>query len=599
MPKRTAYLVLFAILCLGVLAAFAVARAAAQGRRSSPVQSFPTPPPDDDQASQQAQQTVKTVTIVVPVRVVVRDPQGHAVVNLTKDDFKLFQDGKQQDIVNFLAVANPVNFPTASPAAAGGTAAPSAGASPTKAALPMPPQRFVALFFDDVHLNMPDLMRARDAADRFVDSSLEPADRVAVFTVSGQSQQDFTSDRDALHKSLEALLPHAATAGDPDSAGDCPPMDFPEADAIANQGMTQVLAVATQDALNCAYSGEEHFRPEAQDLALRTADHLVFAQDEQTEAAFRRIREVVRRVSALPGQRDVVLISPGFLYPGHDEELAQTIDNAIHTDVVINTLDARGLYAPAAGGDVGQASVAHMGGGEALLNSFRAADETLASNVLGDLADSTGGTAFANSNDFGAGLRAMAAAPEVYYLLAYSPRNLKTDGHYHHIKVTLNAKQEYAVDARHGFYAPARAETSEQTARREIDDELFANDEKHDLPVELQTRVEKKAGGGEQLDIYADLDIAHLHFQKANGVNQEGLTLVAALFDSNGNYVDGTQKVLSFDLKDATLADLSKTGASSELNFTVKPGAYIVRLVARDANDQHVSAENATVQVPE
>jgi VWFA-related protein len=599
MLKQTGYLVLFAALCLGALAAFAVARAAAQGRRAGPVQSFPTPPPDDDQTAQQSQPTVKTVTIVVPVRVVVRDPQGHAVVNLTKDDFKLSQDGKQQDIVNFLAVANPVNFPKPPNGTESPAATPSGGSIATQASSPALPQRFVALFFDDVHLDLQDMMRARDAADRFVRSSLEPADRVAIFTVSGQSQQDFTSDRDALHKSLQALLPHVMTAADPESAGDCPPMDFPEADAIANQGMTQVLAVATQDALNCAYSGEEHFRPEAQDLATRTAEHLVFAQDEQTEAAFRRIREVVRRVSGAPGQRDVVLISPGFLYPGHDEELAQIIDNAIHSDVVINTLDARGLYAPAAGGDVSQASVAHMGGGEALLNSFRAADNTLASNVLGDLADSTGGMAFANSNDFGAGLRALAAAPEVYYLLAYTPRNLKTDGHYHHIKVTLNAKQDYAVEARHGFYAPARAETPEQTARREIDDELFANDEKHDLPVELQTRVEKNKDGGKQLDVYADLDIAHLRFQKANGVNQEGLTMVAALFDNNGNYVDGTQKVLNFNLKDATLADLSKTGASSELNFTVKPGAYTVRLVVRDANDQHVSAENVTVDVPE
>jgi VWFA-related protein len=582
-----------------ILAILAVNPAAlAQGRRSSPISSFPGPPPDVAPTdSQQQSPAIKTETIVVPVRVVVRDAQGHAVGNLQKQDFKLYQDGKQQDIVNF----TPVDLTSAAAHPGSETAIPSAtsasSASPASASI-APAQRFVALFFDDVHITMEDLQRARNAADKYVQTSLAPTDRVAVFTVSGQSQQDFTTDRAVLHKTLQALLPHAVTAGDTQSAGDCPPMDFAEADAIANQDMAQVLAIATQDALNCAYNGQREFRAEAQDLATRTAEHLTFADDEETEASFRRIREVVRRVSVLAGQRDVVLISPGFLYTGHDDELAEIIDSAIHSDVVVNTLDARGLYTPDQSGDISQTPVGHPPGAQAILDSYRMADQNLANNVLVELADSTGGLAFVNNNDFDAGLRSLAAAPEVYYLLAYSPRNLKTDGHYHHLKVTLVAKDNFTVEARHGFYAPARGETPAQAAKREVDDALFSQTEQHDLPVDVQTRVEKSANGGDKLDIFANMDIAHLHFEKANGVNQESLTIVAGLFDSNGNFVDGTQKTLNFNLKDDTLAQFSKTGASSELNLNVKPGVYFLRFVARDSNDSHMSAENATVDVP-
>jgi hypothetical protein len=326
----------------------------------------------------------------------------------------------------------------------------------------------------------------------------------------------------------------------------------------------------------------------------------VAAADEETEAAFRRIREVVRRVSILPGQRDVVLISPGFIYPGHEVELAQIIDNAIHADVVLNTLDARGLYAADIGPDISQTPSAHASPmSRGILDSYRASGEALQNNVLVELADSTGGLSFKDNNDFNIGFRKMAAAPEVYYLLAYSPRNLKTDGHYHNLKVTLAVKQNATVEARHGFYAPSRVESSAQAARREIDDALFSNDEERNLPISMQTRIEKTVAGGKKIDITADLDIAHLRFQKANGVNQEGLTLVAALFDANGNYVEGTQKVLTLNLKDATLADLSKTGATSEMELDVKPGVYFLRLVVRDTNDAHISAENATVDVPD
>ncbi|MGH9575414.1 MAG: VWA domain-containing protein, partial [Candidatus Acidiferrales bacterium] len=314
----------------------------AQRGRSSPIQPFPTTPPDVADESPQQSPTIKTETIAVPVRVVVRDAQGRAISTLGKEDFKLFQDGKQQDIINFTPVSAAPSAPTASTASVNTTAATSA-AQPGVTTI-QPAQRFVALFFDDVHVTIADLQRARNAADHFVQTSLRPDDRAAIFTVSGQSQQDFTSDRDMLHKALLAVLPHAVTAGDPDSAGDCPPMDFYEADAIANQGIGEVLAVATQDALRCAFNGQPGFRPQAQDLASRTAEHLVFADDEETEASFRRIREVVRRISVLSGEHDVVLISPGFLYTGHDTELAEIIDNAIHSDVVVNTLDARGLY---------------------------------------------------------------------------------------------------------------------------------------------------------------------------------------------------------------------------------------------------------------
>jgi VWFA-related protein len=542
---------------------------------------------------------IRSETIVVPVRVVVRDSSGHAVGALKREDFKLFQDGKEQSIVGFTPVGAGSGSPSPGPGAAGpSNSAISPAAQPTSP-LVAPATRFIALFFDDVHVKLADLMRARNAADEYVRSSLQPTDRVAIFTVSGQSQLDFTMDRAGLIKKLNALLPHAVTAGDSESAGDCPPMDFPEADAIENLDMAAALQIATQDALACAYNNDRHFLALAVELAKRTAEHLVFEYDEETEASFRRIREVVRRVSVLPGDRDVVLISPGFLTADHEQELGDTIDEAIRFNVVINTLDSQGLSAPAPGGDIGYAAVRHSPGAEPLLDTFRMADEKLANYLLLELADSTGGTAFLNNNDFNAGMRALAATPDVYYLLTYSPRDVKNDGHYHHLKVTLNVKDNFSVEARHGFYAPARNETVAQEVKREMDDALFSQDERHDLPIGLQTKIEKKASGGRQVDIFAELDVAQMHFQKTNGVNQEGLTIVVGLFDSNGNFVDGTQRIVNFDLKDATLADYQKTGVSTEMDLSVKPGVYFLRMVARDTNDQHMDAENATVDVPD
>jgi hypothetical protein len=76
------------------------------------------------------------------------------------------------------------------------------------------------------------------------------------------------------------------------------------------------------------------------------------------------------------------------------------------------------------------------------------------------------------------------------------------------------------------------------------------------------------------------------------------LTVVAALFDRNGNYVVGQKKVIEFRLKDATLGKLESNGISLRENFDVKPGTYLVRLVVRDAEGQMMSAANGAVDIP-
>ncbi len=140
---------------------------------------------------------------LIPVRVVVRDTQGHAVANLHKEDFQLFQDGKPQEISNFaVQTLDSLSRHVVQPQAVS-----TGGSSESKPAAFLPPSRFVAFLFDDPHLNLQDLMQARIAAGRYLDASLTPTDRVAVYTVSGQDQMDFTDDRVKLHKALLQLLP--------------------------------------------------------------------------------------------------------------------------------------------------------------------------------------------------------------------------------------------------------------------------------------------------------------------------------------------------------------------------------------------------------
>ena len=532
---------------------------------------------------------------LVPIRVVVRDVKGHPVANLRKEDFQVFEDGKLQEISHF-SVETPASLAQAfvRPESAAGATDPDPG---KPVANFVPPSRFVALLFDDVHVNLQDLTRTRLAAIRFVDTSVQPTDRVAVFTISGQSQMDFTADRDKLHSALLGLLPRPVVAGSSTGTGQCPPVDYYQADLIENKNDAIALAVATQDALSCAFNNNTQMLQAAQALALSAAMQANEAGEAQTTYSFRRLEEVLRRISALPGQRSLVLLSPGFIYPTREYDLSQIIDRANRSNVFINTLDARGLYTP----DLGDISNPVDPGSPVAAgprSTYRVQAQTAESDVLLVLADGTGGLAFRNSNDVAGGLGVIAGAPDVSYLIAFSPHNLKYDGKFHSLKVTLSAKERLTVQARRGFYAPKHSISVEEEAKEEIEEALFSQDVQHGLPVELHTQYYKINPANAKLAVMTHVDIGRIRFEKTADRNQDNLTIVAALFDRDGNIITGVEKTVEMHLRDATLERLNHTGVTVKTSFDVKPGDYVIRLVVRDSNAARLSAENGVVQIP-
>ena len=569
----------------------------------APVAPAPVSAEAAEMTTEEASVPLRVLVNLIPVRVIVRDGKGNAIATLHKEDFQVFQDGKPQIISNF-SIETPVST---AHAVVSSTSAPAVAPNPSEpgAAAFLPPSRFVALLFDDALLNQQDLMQARNATDKYLDSSVQPTDRVAVFTVSGRNQLDFTDDRDKLHKTLRNLQVDTVTAA-LSSPSDCPQMEPYEADLIQNHHDQFATDIATQDALACSVSPNptQNGAPSASDilkaqsLAYGAAARVEQNTSTQTENTLRRVREVLERLSVLPGQRNLVLISPGFLYTTHETEYSELIDRAIRQTVFINTLDARGLYVPDIGTDISQSTVDPNPSNAGIRSQWKLTAQSRQSESLAAFAEDSGGFAFHDNNDLAAGLREVAGAPEAYYFLAFAPQNFKYDGHFHTLKVTLVPKNKFTIQARRGYYAPLHGETPAEVAKRDIDDALFSQEEQHGVSVGLQTQYYKTGATDAKLSVLAHVDLRHVRFTKADGRNQDDLTVVAAIFDRDGNFVTGAQRVVSMKLRDETYQRLSHSGVTVRTSFDLKPGDYVVRLVVRDSNAAALSAENGVVEIP-
>ena len=209
-----------------------------------------------------------------------------------------------------------------------------------------------------------------------------------------------------------------------------------------------------------------------------------------------------------------------------------------------------------------------------------------------------GATRLRNNNDLDAGFRIIASVPEVSYLLGFTPQNLKFDGQFHSLKVSLLTKEHFTVLARKGYYAPKKGSDASDSAKQDIEEAVFSQEEQHGLPIELHTQYYKVDPADAKLAVLTHVDVGRMQFQKADGRNKSELIIVAALFDRNGNYITGNQKTLDMRLRDETLKRLNHTGVTVKSSFDVKPGAYVVRLVVRDANTASLSSANGVVDIP-
>ena len=548
--------------------------------------------PNEEVSSRDTPTTFKVHVNLVLVRVVVRDRQGKIVPNLKKEDFQLYDNRKPQSITSFSVETPEKRTASAVASTAGEPSSSSTDVADGKAVVL--PQRFVSMVFDDVHLSMPDAMFVRDSATRFF-GAIAASDRVSLNTTSGQLTQDFTDDHEKLSKALLGILPHSLATGQ--GFHDCPDVSYYQADLIVNKSDVQALAIATDDAIQCAFNGDTTMRAAAQGIAQAAAYRAIGQGDNETEYAYRHLEEVVRRLANMPGQRVLVLVSPGFLSTTLQSDASEMVDRATRSNIVINTIDARGLYTPDIGGDIADPS--HDSFRTAgYKTTYRVEAQLAQEDVLAQLADGTGGKFFHNRNDVDEAMREAGAAPEISYLLGFSPQNLKIDGRFHALKVALTNKEKFDIQARHGYFAPKTVNDPAEATKQEMQEALFSQEEIRDLPVELQTQFFKKDEAQARLAVLAHFDVRGIHFQKVQGRNNDQLTIISGIFDENGNFVAGLAKVVDMKLLDTTYARLSRSGFTVKTSFDIKPGTYLVRLVVRDALGAQMAARNGAVVIP-
>ncbi len=548
--------------------------------------------------------SLRVETRLVDIGVVVRDPGGRAVAGLKQTDFQVWDDGRPRTITSF--TVDTARAPQLAASRQPGVAAPpDLAADQRRPASGAKPPRYVLLFFDDANTSLGDLTHAQTAARRFVREGLAAGDLVAIMTSSGAHALEFTAGREQMVEAIGRLKAHPRIAEG--GIAVCPRIPPYQAFLIAAKNDGMALKAAVDEAYACLGLDPP---PTLQTRGVSSSPLMqtIKGQAEQTWDRVRTISETtldeleagVDYLATKPGSRMVVLVSSGFLAGTTERHQDLVVDHALRAGIVINALDAKGVYAEAPTLPPGELPASTMLKVPPTTFLFQIA--SVSGQIgelglpLGNFAASTGGLYFRNNNDLDLAFREIGVEPEVTYHLGFSPDEVPADGKYHKLKVKVSGAKSDVIQARPGYFAPERAARTEtksaaESNRARLDHAVMGQDVRNELTAAVSWKP------GPPLTITANVDVTALRFVEKDSRRFQHLTFVAALLDEQGNLVVAKEGSMDLALTEETYRKLMLTGLNAATTLQAPPGTYRLREVIQDALDGHIATANERIQV--
>ena len=513
--------------------------------------------------------TVKVQLVVEAV--VVKDKQGNPIHGLTAKDFAITEDNvpqtikfcEHQDLAE-IAKPLPASKPSEEKVKIYKQLSREKIAPESMDNERYKNRRLMALYFDMSAMMPADQLRSLEAAEQFIRTQMTSVDLVAIMrynTGSVDILQDFTSDRDRLLSILETMV-----------VGE-------------GQDSAEEVSDASSSDTGAAFGQDD-------------SEFNIFNTDRQLSA----LQTAAKMLGNLNEKKSLIYFAGGMRLNGVDNQaqLHATVDAAIKAGVTFWPIDARGLIAQAPLGDATQGSQGNQGvytgaAANAVTSNFQISQDTLYS-----LAADTGGKALLDSNDLDRGILNAQDSISDYYILGYYTTNPAKNGHFRRVKISLNQSLEAKLDYRQGYYADK--EFSKFTAvdkERQLEDALMLEDPVTELSIAMEVDHFQLNRAEYFVPIVVKIPGRELALAKRGGAEHTLIDFVGEIKDMvGGTTVTNVRDFVNIKLSDATAAELAHRPIEYDTGFTLLPGKYMIKFLARDDETGRIGTYQTTFVIP-
>ncbi|MGB7355133.1 MAG: VWA domain-containing protein [Acidobacteriaceae bacterium] len=526
----------------------------------------------NQQAGQNGTYTLSVNSQLVVETVVVKDKEGHFVPGLTAKDFHVEEDGVPQAIRIFehQALATASTPLPVTPRDQEDITLYHRLVS-TQIAPEVPGQthysghRLLAFYFDMTAMPYDDQQRALRAAEKFVRTEMTPADLIAIMRYRGGSVdvlQDFTADRNRLLSILETLV-----------VGE-------------GQGSVESIDDASSADTGAAFGQDD-------------SEFNVFNNDRQLSA----LMTAAKMLGSLSEKKSLIYFASGLQMSGLDNlaQMHATIDAAVRAGVSFWPVDARGLIAEAPLGDASQGSQGNVGmysgtAAQAVTQQFQQSQDTMYS-----LGADTGGKALFDNNDLTQGITQAQKAIEDYYIVGYYTSNTARNGHFRRVKITVDSPLAAKLDYREGYYANKTFNKfTEADKERQLEDALMLGDPITELTIAMEIDYFQLNRAEYYVPIIVKIPGRELALAKKFGAEHTLIDFVSEVKDATtGMTMSNVRDYVNIKLSDATAAQLAHRPVEYDSGFTLFPGKYTIKFLARDDETGRIGTFQTQFTIPD
>jgi VWFA-related protein len=544
---------------------------AQQGQQSQSSSSTPS----QNVSQQIAPGVLRAQSDLVRLDVEVTDKSGKAIKGLHADQFTVTDDGKPQKISIF-SYSDIEKLETASAedttpiVVAVDNSGPGA-ASDEALGERLRDRRLIVLFFDLTSMQTDDVLRAHDAAEKYVEKQIQPADLVAVVTFSTRLSilANFTNDRELLKKAVAKLTPSSESElGTPLSAA-------------AQNGEYSV-----QEYTGAAYTADE-------------TEFNVFNTDQKLAA----VEGLANVLGGMPGRKALVEFTGGITQTGEENRTAlrAATDAANRANVSIYSIDARGLFAVAPGGDVtvNAATGTSMFTGASVFHQTDQREDTR--DTLATLSSDTGGKVFFDLGDLSDAMPKIQQDNGGYYLLGYYlAAGVKRDGRWHSLHVKVNAAGAH-VRFRSGYYAPKDFQHLEREGReQQLADAILSDNPVVELPVAVETSLFRLGERQTYVPIGAKISSSALDWAEKRGRREAEFDFAAEVRAvPSGQAVADLRDTIRVQLDPERFQQIKQSNLLYQGGVVLAPGKYRLKFVARENESGRIGTFEQNLVIPE
>jgi VWFA-related protein len=507
-------------------------------------------------------QTLRTNTRLVLVDVVATDSKGQPVPDLNASDLTVLEDGKPQKISGF-------NFER------------SDASSARVAQIQLPPSvvtnapKFQSnslnvILFDTANGDFTEQVYAHDQLLKFLNGAA--LDRpVAIFALQTQLKllHDFSTDNKALSAAVAKYRPPAKNNNSESMES--------RASAFSTRGDYHTSERDIENTLNqlnvlakvlAGYPGRKNLIWLSESFPLTLFPETL----NQGHMDGQSLRSAVRgAANPASTQQNLVSSAPFKTYA----ELVKKVSDAL--------MSAQVAVYPVDAGAVGRN------------------DHLASQHTMNNMAESTGGKSFLNSNDLVLGLRNGIEDGSSYYTLTYYPENKNWDGLFRRIQVK-SSRPNLSLRYREGYYAvdPEKINKQDSDAVAENFSRLLELDAPTATQVIFQAQVQPPSEKNKKVVVTFHIDPRTLAFEKKdNGVEFAKLSCTVWAYGKDRDKPTMSSGTVTANLSASEYQQMMQQRfLPCDRQLDLKPGTYALRMGVLDRASNKIGTATAQVAVP-